>query len=251
MYWSLDVASPAVERVWIGDSEVEAGIGHRSDPVLGCDVVITRLGNDVSFRVQGPLTERRTYPHVVGAEYFGIRFAPGAGIPGADHVLHQIRDDSITTSSIGALPVDRLAAAAASSEPLATRGRLVSGIVHEAHCPDPAPIVTQSLAWARSNVARASVSSAARALDVTERHLQRVYRRTAGISPNLAFRMLRIEVLTQLVSREPRLDLAAASHLLGYADQSHMTHETRRFLQTTPGRLIGERSAHSAASSST
>jgi AraC-like DNA-binding protein len=85
---------------------------------------------------------------------------------------------------------------------------------------------------------RATVAEAAARAFVSERQLQRRFRDDVGYSPKTLQRVLRFDRFMRLL-REPRMDLAAAAALAGYADQPHLTREARRLSGLSPSQLLG------------
>jgi AraC-like DNA-binding protein len=69
---------------------------------------------------------------------------------------------------------------------------------------------------------------------VNERALQRRFAEHVGYGPKTLQRVLRFQ---RFLRAAPRLPLARAASLAGYADQSHLTRETRRLTGLTPRRL--------------
>lgn len=80
-----------------------------------------------------------------------------------------------------------------------------------------------------------SAESAARALGVSPRSLQRWIRDGTGRTPGYWRSLARVRRAARDLARWPSLADAAAAW--GYADQAHMGHEFRRWLGTTPGAL--------------
>lgn len=67
-------------------------------------------------------------------------------------------------------------------------------------------------------------------------HLIRVFRRVYGSTPGVFVRERRARLAAQRVTARDR-PLGEIAVACGYADQSHMTREFRRFLECTPGSL--------------
>lgn len=84
-----------------------------------------------------------------------------------------------------------------------------------------------------------TVSDVAAQLGITDRQLRRVLLSGVGLAPKTYQRVLRLRRF--LAAAEMRPDLAAAAAEAGYADQSHLTRETRALAGQTPGRLLERR----------
>lgn len=253
MYWSLSAASPAIDLVWAGDSDVEPGIGHRSDPVLGADVVFTVADGQCTVALQGPLTTRRTYPQRPGAQYVGIRFAPGASEATVGGDLWQLRDASTAfPGSVPAWPdlgpvIHRMLAA----ETLAERARLVQvELAATAAFPAASPLVTATLERFADGHGPVRVATVAEELGVSERQLQRCFRRHLGLTPKLAARLVRVDRLLRLLADRPWGDLADVAQRSGFFDHAHMTNDVGRILGTTPTAILAELDQRKVASPS-
>lgn len=239
MYTSLVLDHPAVERLWHGDSDVDPAVGHRSEPVLGADVVFTFCDGRANVVVQGPLTTRRTYPHRAGATYLGVRFRPGysPGLP--DYSPHELRDAS------GQLPALWKQRAGSLAERLVDgcleqRGRLLSELLHAHISPRPGSQHV-GVALARLEAAGGSleVAELCAELDVSPRRLERLFRAHVGVAPKRVASIIRVRKVVEAV--ETCMPLTLVALRLGYADQAHMSREVRRVLGTTPGALLAER----------
>ena len=106
-------------------------------------------------------------------------------------------------------------------------------------------------AWARGLLPDRRVSEALRMLSdhtvdqvadslaVSSRHLHRVLLEHVGLSPKVFQQVLRLQRFVRATDRG--VPPAAAAADAGYADQSHLSRETRRFAGVTPSCLVHER----------
>lgn len=88
-------------------------------------------------------------------------------------------------------------------------------------------------------LATRSVDEAARALDITARHLQRIVLAEVGLPPKRFQQIVRLRRFVDAIDAGAPLAPAAAA--AGYADQAHLTRDIRRFCGLTPARLASER----------
>ena len=231
---------PAVERLWFGDSDVDPIVGHRSDPVLGADLVFTFADGDATVALQGPLTTRRTYPHRPGARYVGVRFRPGFSAIFDGHALGEIRDGARVLERWGS---ERLTDLAERLDRLNAReqGRVLVDFVRRANL--PAAPTSSTVAAALHHVARTegrtSVTALARAVNTSVRQMQRLMSHHLGMTPKTLIRLTRIRTLQNRCVVE-NVGLAELALELGFTDQAHMSHEVRRVLFTTPSALVCE-----------
>jgi AraC-like DNA-binding protein len=91
-----------------------------------------------------------------------------------------------------------------------------------------------------------SIGGIARALALSPRQLERIFRRDVGLSPKLYARLLRFRRMVGALDRgDPRwADLAARA---GYSDQAHLVREFRAFAGVTPGRYLAEQTPFATA----
>lgn len=256
MYWSFGSDSPAIDVVWAGDSVVEPDIGHRSEPVLGADVVFTIADGACTVAIQGPLTTRRTYPHRPGAYYIGARFAPGASEATIAGDLRQLRDHAAPFPTAGTPPswpdLEPLAERLMCADTLAERAKLVRAELATSAVgfPPPSPLVTEALRRFATDRGPVRVASLADDLGVGQRHLQRCFRHHLGLSPKLAARLVRVDRLLGLLAEPPPSGLADVAQRAGFFDHAHMSNDVRRVLGTTPSAILAEIDQRKVASPS-
>jgi AraC-like DNA-binding protein len=85
---------------------------------------------------------------------------------------------------------------------------------------------------------RVTVERLARAAGVSRQHLTREFRERIGLAPKLYCRLARFRAGLAYVGSPARIDWARAAADMGYADQSHMIAEFRRFSGLTPEALV-------------
>ncbi|MFB9319425.1 helix-turn-helix transcriptional regulator [Cryptosporangium minutisporangium] len=93
-------------------------------------------------------------------------------------------------------------------------------------------------AWLRLQrpAGRAPIGALAAELGVSRRYLELEFRRRIGLSPKTVARVARLQrALAALAGPEATLGAATA---VGYADQSHLSRETRALVDATPGELF-------------
>jgi len=100
--------------------------------------------------------------------------------------------------------------------------------------PQPSPALVR--AWRTMQNAGGSVPIAdlVRGAGCSHRHLVAQFREQVGATPKTAARLLRYRRAVGLLARGD-LRPAQVAAVCGYADQSHLTREYRRFSGTTPG----------------
>jgi AraC-like DNA-binding protein len=81
---------------------------------------------------------------------------------------------------------------------------------------------------------RVTVEGLARASGVSRQHLARVFRERIGVGPKTYIRLARFQPVLSYTGARASIDWALAALDMGFADQSHMIAECRRFSGLTP-----------------
>ncbi len=89
------------------------------------------------------------------------------------------------------------------------------------------------------------VSEVAAAAHATVRTLERKFRRSSGRTVKDVSGLMRFEQARNRLWCDPDADLAALAHALGYADQSHLSKEFKRYSGVTPG-VFARKARHEA-----
>jgi AraC-like DNA-binding protein len=191
--------------------------------------------------VAGPMTaaiETRSGPE---SEFVGVRLRPGVahrllGVNASD-----LRDRQIPLRELwpGGLALDW--ADVMAREGLASRLAAVSEVVTKRleAVDDGDRFVARAAAWLACHplAGVAELNSLSR---LSERQMRRQFHLAVGYGPKQLQRILRLQYLLWLASRQqsPRLDLARLAIAAGYADQPHMTREVRVLTGLSPGQLL-------------
>jgi AraC-like DNA-binding protein len=187
-------------------------------------------------QIAGPQTTYGRLPDLPAIVAFGAAFRPGAAaqllrVPAADLVDEHVALDAILPALAARLDErlgdagDARAAVTAFAEELA-RG------LRAASAPDAALAETVGLL----DRPGATVADAAARAFVSERQLERRFVELVGYGPKTLQRVLRFQRFLARVAL-PDVSLAGAAALAGYADQPHLSRETRRLAGLTPSRL--------------
>lgn len=236
-FWSLEPetgsAPPACDRS-VPDGSLEFVL-HLAEPML-------RQTPDGGFvpEERAVLIGQTTLPYVIApggqTRLLGMRCFPHTGFLFVDGPVLPYNDQSVDLEAIlprGArLPFERVANAPTVLE--AVR-------VLEQWCLDrlaARPVTTgdRRFAYACVRILRGlgmpSISSVSREAGTSTRHLERLFRCRAGISPKLFARIIRFQ--HALGHLDGGSGLAALAQRTGHFDQAHFTREFRRFAGVTP-----------------
>lgn len=198
-----------------------ASPGATAYPVLpdGC---MDLMWSEGRLLVAGPDTHSHAPGGGEGAEWAGVRFAPGNAPALLSVPAHELRDRRVDLADLwGAAEARRLAErvgaatdASAGLEAVALRMAVAAGP------PDPL-----TAAVVRHLEAGGTVAGAARAVGLGARQLHRRSLDAFGYGPKTLARVLRLQrALTLVRAGTPYADAAAAA---GCADQAHLSREMR------------------------
>jgi AraC-like DNA-binding protein len=96
------------------------------------------------------------------------------------------------------------------------------------------PVVRSAIDWLAENT-RGSLNDLSRHVGWSSRGLRRRFVASVGLGPKVVQRMLRVQHALRLAHKsEGKVALSGLALECGFADQSHLTREVRRFTQLTP-----------------
>src|SRR6478609_2125181 len=175
--------------------------------------------------VAGPATGAIESPVPLGTTVFGVRFRLGVagaalGVPAVEFADLSVDAEAVLGRGAG----DRVAGGGMPALLELVRARL--------RPVDPLDRAA-ALAMARPETRVAELGAA---LGVSERQLRRRFLDAVGYGPKTLARVLRFQRFLQLSAA--RADLARLALDAGYADQAHLTRETRRLSGRTPAELV-------------
>jgi AraC-like DNA-binding protein len=222
-----------VERLWVHRIEEPPPSERRLLPDGRINLVWAR---GIGVQVSGPQTRYTTPPDVPVILAFGAAFHPGAApqllrAPASAMVDHHVPLDAVAPRLAARLD-ERLGDARDPGEALAAFAEELTLALRETSEPDPAVRHAVGLL----DRGGATVAEIAERAFVSERELQRRFADHVGYGPKTLQRVLRFQRFLKSVTL-PRMDLAGAAALAGYADQAHLTRETRRLADLTPRQL--------------
>jgi AraC-like DNA-binding protein len=241
--------APYVSCLWV--QTIGAGDGAYEQPVLpdGCaDIVSTNGG----LTVVGPATTAVTESLAPGSVIVGVRFRTGAAPPLLGVIANELLDREVGLADVWGRAGTRLAARCddASGDAEGTdRLRAVVGTLLDRLADAPAvdPVATRAASMLAARAAP-PVWDLARRFDLSERQLRRRVEAAAGYPPRTLARILRFQrFLGAARSSGPSgLDLARLAAEAGYADQAHLTRDSRRLAGLPPGALLDREARRTA-----
>ncbi len=232
-YWTLRVASHGIHHVFPdGCADLLFDLGASRASVIG---IMSRT------RVSEPdlAQSSRTW-------LFGVRFLPGEAASFVPFPAVEARDlevDLVSVPTWGSFTrelLDRLCEARDDEE----RCILVDRALVERRLAVPDARVRRVVDELRLHSGFSRVSELARAVDLGERQLERLFDAKVGLSPKALAKVLRFQsFLAHAHEPRPTADLALAH---GYTDQSHLARDLRALTDLTPAELRALRMSDSS-----
>jgi AraC-like DNA-binding protein len=214
------------------------GAGHRLPPDGDLSIAFWTQGGDARLMLIGPIATPRLFAPEPGLHIHAVRLHPEwsrdiLGVDPREAVDGVLPFEDVSSRRLPHL-LRRLANSATPLRDLLQEVRGMSGQASR-----EARITGAALRCLRSSPAR--LESVAAALDVSERHLRRLIRQTAGFSPKHYQRMARLGRAIAAADGQPRPDWARIAADNDYCDQPHMIEEFRAMVGRTPAELFRER----------
>ena len=228
--------SPAESAGCVWVSRPRVGIDNRVVPDACMDII----WDGARIFVAGPDTGPVPVEVADGMAFAGVRFRPGRAPAFLGHPASELLDQRVDLAdlwgeAVAARLVDELAEADGPEAAADLLDRAVAGRAHMAETPDL--MVDALVDLLRSQPASmGAVHTASTALSVGERRLHRRCCTAVGYGPKTLERVLRFQRALHLAGQTGSLALLAAR--AGYADQAHLTRESRRLGGTTPSDLF-------------
>jgi len=205
--------SPYIERVWRSRS---SGGGQFVSVAEGrLEVVVSQLPGVTKVSLRGPETRPTIVNCPPSGEWFAIRFRPGVHIPQHPTTqLMNLRDVNLPVASDGSF--------------------VLGGSRWQQADFDNAEAFVGQLARCGFIMYDDTVAAIlrGRGQPLTQRSVQRHFRRTTGLSPGMFQRIERARHATNLL--RTGMPILEVVHEAGYFDQAHLTRSLRGLIGQTP-----------------
>ncbi len=178
---------------------------------------------------------------VVGARFRADGFHAWTGLDADAFTDRVVPAGDLLGSTVGSLHVG----AGADTDPAGRLDRLRDALERSRPDREPAgvgPVV--DLMAADPGLVR--VDQVARSVALSERTLQRRFRREVGIGPKWVLSRFRLQEAALALENDPAADLAALAPRLGFYDQAHLTNTFAEMLGETPSAYAARAAAASA-----
>jgi AraC-like DNA-binding protein len=203
------------------------------------DPMVRHTGGSVSRQSRSLLVAQMEGPITIvptgRVAMIGARFVTGGlhrllPIP-QDRLVGQILDLESVWRQWAGRAAEQLADAGTPGSQLDCLERLLEDLVPRTALPDGYRSVDGAITKLRSSGGQASIERLAQEAGISRRQFERRFREHVGLSPRLFGRIVRFQRAFHALAIENGVSIAARC---GYADQSHLVHEIRRFAGQTP-----------------
>jgi AraC-like DNA-binding protein len=234
------VLAGIVTCAWIQHIPSESGPYLHTSTPDGSVEIAYRLGYGHGPHLIGPGTRPTQEVLAPGTTTVGIRFRPGASAGVVGMPACELVDQAVDLRDVWGSPADRLADELGSADAPNVLALLLLGAVHRESMgtsgPDPvAQIIVQSL---RQNAQR--LADIGHLVGLSKRQLRRRCVAAIGYGPKTLQRIARFQQLLAVAHKEVDGRLADLAVEHGYADQAHLTSESRRLTGLPPAIFIAE-----------
>ena len=234
--------APYVSCLWT--QTIGAGDGTYEHPVLpdGCADIVSINGGLV---VVGPATTAVTERLAPGSVVVGVRFRTGAAPPLLGVSATELLDREVGAADIWGRAGTTLAArcgdASAGAEVPERLGAVVDSLLDRLDdAPAVDPVATRAASMLAAPPPGPPVRDLARRFDLSDRQLRRRIEAAVGYPPRTLARILRFQRFLGAArsSGSSSHDLARLAAEAGYADQAHLTRDSRQLAGLPPGALL-------------
>jgi AraC-like DNA-binding protein len=225
--------SGSIECFWHTRQTAASTVIHRVVPDGCADLLFIQGAAPPILQVVGPMTRFQDVELTPGAEFIGVRFRAAMGPAHLGVRATEILDEVVDLEHLWGARARRLCEQLTNAKTLADRTDLLSAsfVVSAARSP-----VQRAIAALEACRGRVSLDALAAQSGLSIRQFRRRCSQESGVSPKLLARILRFRQAWQRAAAEAGEQAGLAAEC-GYADQSHMIADFRRFSGRTPGCL--------------
>lgn len=228
--------APYVERYWsvrwklpAGETFTQETLSH---PALNLVIEAHRAA------IHGVNTRRFAVQLRGDNHAFGVKFRPGGFAAFWPTSIHRLTDRATPLSELSRAEAPALTAAVRAADDATAKALLDDFLVRHLLPGDPrrdheiaTAVEIVQLALRREVT---TVADLARKSRLTERALQRLFRRYVGVGPKWVLRRLRLHLAAERIAAGAFTTFSALAAELGYSDQAHFSNELRAFTGKSP-----------------
>jgi AraC-like DNA-binding protein len=227
--------------LWV--HSIGGGDGAYEHPVLP-DACADIVSIDRGLALVGPATQAVTERLQPGSVVVGVRFRTAAAPPLLGVSAAELRDREVAMGDLwgraGSTLAERCADPATARDGSARLAFLVDALLRRLDGASTLDPVATRAASALADRPATAVPDLARRFDLSERQLRRRVEAAVGYPPRTLARVLRFQRFLG-AARSPNpggRDLARLAAETGYADQAHLTRDSRRLTGLPPAALL-------------
>lgn len=221
---------PYVSHYWLSRQNVDPHHTILPDGALDLVLEVDTCGSRAW--VYGTTTTPHPQALRPACHYLGVRFRPGQGRHFLRAAALELTDRQEAAAGLLALDLQDVPELTHDGAVFSRLDALLARHL-QAHAPLSTPLDEAIRAMERRHGVL-PVTTAAALQGKSLRQFERDFRETVGVSPKLFARIQRFQRARVLLAHTS-LSLADVAAELAYTDQSHMSHEFRRFAGSTPG----------------
>jgi AraC-like DNA-binding protein len=239
-----DRLSNLVNTIWFSNSDIDQEVGHIAPPSLGSQIVIKIYQSYAETVLSGPATQQKKYPHITGANYFGIEFSPLVG-PIFDEIqLKDLKDSSVQINKVMGIDLPLLADQLQSLSGWSKQKLLIEQTVCQNYPENGRHLnqnILQAADIARNTNGNITIKALSATVGLSRRQLERLFLRHTGLSPKTFCATLRLKRVRDILQIDPAISLAYLAHDCGYTDQAHLANDFRRAMGASIGTYMNLR----------
>jgi len=236
-FWSLEYdreMSPAAPEVVVPDGAVEI-VFNFSDRFRRF-----HADGEVETQAASIVAGQMTQSVVIGpsgdVRLFGIRFTAAGAFAFFDNeiseVTNRIESLGLLWGCVAQEFEDRLFCAASFERRVAIAESMLAGRSRQHKAIDP--WLTRAVDLIASTGGTTPIYRLSREIGISERGLERRFKRFVGVTPKMLSRITRFQTLLRTFGPGNDVDLAHKALECGYYDQSHLINDFHQFAGTTP-----------------
>ena len=203
------------------------------------DIIFRCCGTNPHAQVYGSVLKGKQITFVEGAQYFGVRFLPGAAEPVLGCPLDQFTDHNVLLDDVqgGTNELVDLISSADSFQERVMRFEEYHNVRAKKNKPVP-PLVHDMLSKINASFGDIRIQTLADETGYSSRHLNNVFKKHVGVSPKFYERVVRFQRCLDQLQRHHPADLTELAYDAGYYDQAHFINEFKEFSLKTPTQVL-------------
>ncbi len=240
IYWELKPPSRLVDSVecfWISEQEFKADGLQRVVPDGCADIIYTRIGGKAELRFVGAMTQWKDFPQPAGVCSVGVRFRPSMWADILRVNGEATTDRIIPLNDLWNKRAVELSRLLETTDQPSQFVRILAQAIPSVEVHSPLQRAIRMMEKLQGQLA---LDSAAAMAELSARQFRRRCIEATGLTPKKLNRILRFRQAANLAATWAgrQADLAAEC---GYADQSHLIAECRKFAGRTAAEIVNKK----------